>query len=232
VSSSDPGMTESMLNGAEWIAPPTGAYWLARRPHLPRWPEAEAFVLDHVVGERPVERVLDLGTGDGHMLAIVCSHRPDVAGIGIDISPTLLEAARRRFGPGSGIQLLNHDMARSLSPDWGSFDLVVSALAIHHLSDERKRLLYREIFELLVPGGLFCNVDVVAAPTPALHARAQAVFGYGPHDGHPSDRPALLGDQLEWLTDGGFTNVDCYWKWLKMAVIAGERPVVPDCLQS
>lgn len=115
-------------------------------------------------------------------------------------------------------------MAQPLPVDLGTFDIVISGLAIHHLPDARKRSLYADAFRLLRSGGVCCNVDVVAAPTRDLHRRAQAAFGFGAEDEHPSDQPAPLHAQLTWLEDAGFTNVDCHWKWLELAVLGGEKP--------
>jgi SAM-dependent methyltransferase len=210
--------------GKEWSADRTAEYWLDRRPRIPRWSEAESVVLGDVIAGRRVERVLDLGTGDGHMLAAIRKAHPALEGVGIDISPSLLTAARRRFDGDGAIHLIEHDLAQALPGDLGTFDVVISALAIHHLRDARKRSLYADAFRLLRAGGVCCNVDVVAAPTRELHRRAQAAFGFGPEDEHPSDQPAPLQAQLDWLENAGFTNVDCHWKWLELAVLGGEKP--------
>jgi SAM-dependent methyltransferase len=85
----------------------------------------------------------------------------------------------------------------------GQFDVVVSALAIHHLPDERKRGLFSEVFELLRPNGAFYDLDVVAAPTAELHALSQAALGFDYRQQDPSDRPAHLEDQLSWLAARG-----------------------------
>jgi SAM-dependent methyltransferase len=112
----------------------------------------------------------------------------------------------------------------ALPSDLGRFDAVVSGLAIHHLPHDRKRSLFAEVFSTLDPGGVFCVFDVVNSPTPELHDRAQAALGFGPDDQHPSDQPARLEDQLLWLREVGFDHVDCFWKWLELAVLAGAKP--------
>lgn len=38
------------------------------------------------------------------------------------------------------------------------------------------------------------------------------------------DKPAKLDDQLEWLREAGFADVDCYYKYLMFAVYGGRRP--------
>jgi hypothetical protein len=45
-----------------------------------------------------------------------------------------------------------------------------------------------------------------------------------PADEDPSNRLAPVDTQLAWLRDAGFVDVDCYWKWLELALIGGVRP--------
>ena len=64
--------------------------------------------------------------------------------------------------------IVAHDFDKPL-PDMGRFDAVISSFAVHHVHDERKRVLYEEIFNLLTPCGAFSNLEHVASPTPVLH---------------------------------------------------------------
>ena len=207
--------------GGAWREHSTAERWLGRTDRLPRWAEAEAVVLTDVIGARG-GRVLDLGTGDGYMLETLRIAGRCADGIGVDFSQPLLEAAARRFADDHTVRLIEHDLVHPLPQALGEFDVVISALAIHHLEDERKRELYGEAFALLKAGGVFCNIDLVAAPSAELHRRSQAAFNLSVED-EQDDRPAPLEPQLEWLRAAGFSNVDCYWKWLELAVIAGER---------
>ena len=88
-------------------------------------------------------------------------------GVGLDVSEPMLEQARERFGGIAQVELLAHDLADPL-PAVGRFDAVVSSFAIHHLEHERKRSLYGEVFSLLAPGGVFCNLEHVASATRSL----------------------------------------------------------------
>jgi hypothetical protein len=81
-----------------------------------------------------------------------------------------------------------------------------------------------EIFELLRPNGVFYDLDVVAAPTAELHALSQTAFGFDGRQQDPSDQPAHLEDQLSWLREAGFGNVDCFWKWLELSLVEGTKP--------
>jgi SAM-dependent methyltransferase len=168
-------------------------------------------------------RVLDLGTGDGHLLAAIGGAHPDAGGVGLDLSAEMVAAARNRFEGSERISFEVHDLMDPLPESLGECDLVVSALAIHHLPDDRKRSLYAEVLRLLRPGGTFHNLDVVMAPTPELHELSQRSFGFSDRDPDPSDQLAPLDDQLEWLRDAGYANVDCHWKWLELALFGGTR---------
>jgi tRNA (cmo5U34)-methyltransferase len=99
--------------------------------------------------------------------------------------------------------------------------VVVSGLAIHHLSDERKRALFREVHALLAPGGVFANLDLVASSTLERHERFRQAIGRVQDD--PTDRLAGLCEQLEWLRKAGFQAVDCDFEWLELALFIARR---------
>lgn len=120
------------------------------------------------------------------------------------------------------MELVEHDLTEPL-PDLGRFDAVVSSF-VNHLEHERKRSLYREIFDLLNPGGVFANFEHVASPTQRLHRAFFEAIGEPIEHEDPSDRLFDVHTQLEWLREIGCDEVDCYWKWLEMALLVGVRP--------
>jgi ubiquinone/menaquinone biosynthesis C-methylase UbiE len=195
--------------------------YLSRADQIPHRTEGEAVLLDHV--PRSTKRILDLGTGDGRLLALLKIDRPQAEGVAIDFSPTMLAASQARWGNEPTITLLAHNLDESL-PDLGVFDAVVSSFAIHHLSHARKRSLYAEIYEILTPGGIFCNLEHVASPTQRLHEQFLRAIGYSPETEDPSNQLLDVETQLEWLREMGFIDVDCYWKWLEMALLIGIKP--------
>ncbi len=210
------------MSGSEWREARWAEDWPSFREGLPHAAAAERMIVEHLIrGE--VERILDLGSGDGRMIAVLRERWPKATAVGLDLSPPLVEAARQRFEGSEGVRLEVHDLMQPLPGDLGKFDVVVSALSIHHLPDERKRELFAEAFEHLRPNGAFYDLDVVAAPTAELHALSQAAFGFDSRQQDPSDQPARLEDELLWLREAGFADVDCHWKWLELALVGGTR---------
>ena len=204
-----------------WTSADHALRYLAQADQIPHRTEGEAVLLEQV--PQTVKRILDLGTGDGRLLALLKIDRPQVESIAIDFSPTMLEAARTRFAGDATVEVMAHNLDESL-PILGSFDAVVSSFAIHHLTHERKRSLYIEIFHLLQPGGIFCNLEHVASSTPALHERFRQAIGIAHQPDDPSNKLLDVETQLVWLREIGFTDVDCYWKWLELALLIGVKP--------
>lgn len=114
----------------------------------------ERLLLDQIPAS--AKRVLDLGTGDGRLLAMVKSERPAIEGVALDFSEPMLKLARKRFAKDNLVQVVKHDLNVKLpASKLGRFDAIVSCLAIHHLTHARKKRIYGEIFDLLSPRGVF-----------------------------------------------------------------------------
>ena len=210
------------MTAEEWTTAEHALRYLARADAYPRRAEGEGVLLEQVPGD--ARRILDLGTGDGRLLALLRIDRSNMFGVGLDFSEIMLEAARNRFADDDErIELVRHDLTEPL-PTLGRFDAVVSSFAIHHLEHERKRALYSEVFDLLEPGGVFANLEHVASPTHRLHLAFFAAIGEPIEDEDPSDRLLDVETQLGWLRELGFDDVDCYWKWLEMALLVGLKP--------
>ena len=194
--------------------------YLGRADSISHRGEGEAALLELVPPQ--AQRILDLGTGDGRLLALVQVERPDSDCVALDFSPTMLEAARKRFANDRRVSVQTHNLDETL-PDLGRFDAVISSFAIHHLVHERKRSLYREIYDLLNPGGVFCNLEHVASPSPRLHEEFLLRIGFTVETEDPSNKLLDLETQLGWLREIGFVDVDCHWKWRELALLAGVR---------
>ena len=182
--------------------------------------EGESALLEFI--PRNVRRILDLGTGDGRLLALVRKPHADTESVAVDFSPAMLAVARRRFAGDSSVRVVSHNLDDPL-PELGKFDAVISSFAIHHLVHVRKRALYAEIYELLNAGGVFCNLEHVASPTPRLHEEFLTRIGFTVETEDPSNKLLDVETQLGWLRQIGFVDVDCFWKWRELALLAGRR---------
>jgi tRNA (cmo5U34)-methyltransferase len=203
-----------------WTSSEHALGYLSRADSIPHRVEGESTLLEFIPAS--VQRILDLGTGDGRLLALVKTARPDATAVAMDFSPAMLEAARQRFGSDPSVVILAHNLESRL-PASGKFDAVVSSFAIHHLIHERKRSLYAEIYDLLTPGGVFCNLEHVASPTPGLHEEFLRRIGDTSETEDPSNQLLDVETQLAWLRETGFVDVDCHWKWRELALLTGRR---------
>lgn len=203
-----------------WPSAEHALEYLRRADTIPHRAEGEATLLEFV--PENAARILDLGSGGGRLLDLVRSARPQAQFVALDFSPTMLDALRERFRLTKDVAVVAHDLANPL-PEMGSFDCVISSFAIHHLPHERKQSLYREILDVLSPGGVFCNLEHVSSPTTDLHHEFLRCLDTPPEQEDPSNKLLDLETQLQWLREIGFTDVDCHWKWRELALLAGRK---------
>ena len=206
-----------------WVNTEHALAYLQARDTIPHRAEALAVLVE--VLPPTVERVLDLGTGDGSTLAAVLAVRPEATGVGLDFGEEMLRQARDRFEGDNRVTLGRHDLSEPLPHDENEhFDLVVSSFAIHHLDPPRQHALYGEVFQRLHPGGRFVNAEHVASPTQALHEEFLAALGKRPDEDDPSNQLDGTEQHLRWLNACRFVNAECFWKWRELAVVAGTKP--------
>jgi SAM-dependent methyltransferase len=204
-----------------WTSAAHALEYLGRADSLPHRTEGEAMLLECL--PRPVHRVLDLGSGDGRLLALVKLARPEAAAVALDFSPAMLGRLRERFAPDASVEVLEHDLDRPLPP-LGEFQTAVSSFAIHHVAHERKLALYREIHGLLAPRGVFLNLEHVSSPTPSLHLQFLDAISWPRERDDPSNKLLDVETQLRWLREIGFADADCLWKWRELALLTGVKP--------
>ena len=208
------------LSAREWSSPQNAVAYLNVADNLPHRSEGESVLIDHL--PENTKRVLDLGTGDGRLIRLIKEKRPDIEAVALGVSPTMLKSARDHFANDTRVKITEHDLSQPL-PDLGYFDAVVSSFAIHHLKHERKHELYQEIYDIINTTGVFCNLEHVASPSVELHVRFLNAIGYTPEKEDKANRLLPMEIQLGWLRDTGFVEVDCYWKWLEMALLIGYK---------
>lgn len=175
---------------------------------VPAYPEFQERTAAATEGTSASE-ILELGIGTGETAGRVLAGRPDARLTAVDSSPEMLERAQQRLPEA---HLVPARLEDPLPP--GPFDLVVSALAVHHLDGAGKRDLFHRVFDVLRPGGVFVLADVI------VPERDEDVVT--PIDG-VFDVPDRLDDQLAWLDDAGFEAVP-FWVYKDLAVVRAIRP--------
>jgi tRNA (cmo5U34)-methyltransferase len=238
--SGSPGATWQQANAAEWFLD-------ERQVRLPLIDVQEDLI--RRLFERhghEVTRFLDLGAGDGALSALMLSVFGQAEAVLVDFSEPMLAGVERRLAGAGKWQIVRGDLS---DPSWrdelpdGSYGAAVSSLAIHHLPGPRKRALYCEVFELLEDGAMFVNLDYVTVVGP-LHGlwdeqlvanslRLERERGGGRSADElernlcgdaDEDRPDTVEDQVQWLRDAGFEQVEVHFKWAEVAVFGGIRP--------
>jgi tRNA (cmo5U34)-methyltransferase len=151
----------------------------------------------------------ELGVGTGQTSRRVLDLHPDAELLGIDESAEMLAAASK--------DLVHADLRLSRLQDPlpdGTFNLVVSALAVHHFDDAAKADLFARIADRLRPGGGFVFGDVVVPDNPADVVT--------PIDG-VYDQPSSVDDQIRWLAAAGL-DAEVVWARHDLAVIIADSP--------
>lgn len=180
------------------------------------------------------ESLLDIGAGTGLFSYHIYGINPKLRFTLLDISPEMLEVAKKRFAGLSNFQYVETDYSNKNLP--GKYDIIVSALSIHHLEDEDKAKLYARVYKSLNPGGLFINADQVKGRTDALDTFYKASWRKAVIESGLDqtairrafkrtelDRFAPLTWQLNELQKVGFSEVDCIYRYHNFVVMIGMK---------
>ena len=220
------------------------------RYFVPERDEQIAIICDLVGPRAEPFRVLELCCGEGLLARALLARFPQCTVEAYDGSPEMLRRAGEnlaQFAPrflARPFDLAAHDWRAPRQP----VHAVVSSLAIHHLDGAQKQELFRDVYRMLAPGGVFVVADVVEPAHPrglAVAARAwdeavrrrafeldgtTAAFDFFTRDGwnlyrHPDplDKPSRLYDQLQWLAAAGFADVDAHYLKAGHAVFSGHK---------
>jgi ubiquinone/menaquinone biosynthesis C-methylase UbiE len=197
-----------------------------------------------------IEKILDLGCGDGILSAAVLQQYPHASCVLLDISEPMLQAAKEKlvnYNDKLSFLLLDYGDSRWIEKVKiaGPFDVIISGFSIHHQNDDRKQELYSEIFELLKSGGLFLNLEHVSSSSEWVSSLFDEYFIdslYNMHlrndagktrqevadelyrrDDKAANILAPVEQQCEWLRNIGFQDVDCYFKIFELALFGGRK---------
>jgi len=197
--------------------------------------------------------VIELCCGEGLLSEAILTRYPNVTIHGLDGSPEMLQAANQRLTSfNDRFQPRPFDLAEyTWQSDFGAVNAVVTSLAVHHLEGPGKAQLFRDIYQILAPGGVFIIADIIDPVHPQskklaaeaydeiVRQRALAIDGHTGAfdfchregwnifrylDPDDIDKPSSLFDQLKWLEKAGFEKVDVFWLQAGHAIFGGWKP--------
>lgn len=94
-----------------WTSNEHARDYLERADSISHRGEGESALLEFIPAS--TRRILDLGTGDGRLLALVRHVHADTEAVAVDFSPTMLEAARKRFAGEPSVRVVAPILTRS-----------------------------------------------------------------------------------------------------------------------
>ncbi len=181
-------------------------------------------------------KVMDLGCGTGTITKSLKDKFSNANVKCLDLAENMLEMAKIKLNDYDNINYVTGDFYHFNFTE--KYDVIVSSLALHHLvSDEDKIGFYSKIYEALTPGGVFFNADVVLGSNDYLqelyinkwkefmnkNVDMQEIEEKWVPAAEAEDHPSKLVDQLNWLNDTGFKDIDIIWKYYGGAVYGGYK---------
>ncbi|MCL2772368.1 MAG: class I SAM-dependent methyltransferase [Oscillospiraceae bacterium] len=178
--------------------------------------------------------ILDVGGGTGLFSSFILTKYPQAKITIIDLADKMIDVAKERFQSHSDFQYIVADYTKCQYTQ--KYDIIISALSIHHLSHDDKRIFYQKCYYLLNDGGCFINADLMLSPSKHIEEVNQSIFhNYRRTSGLSEDvlkatgelmkydNPAALYDQLQWLVESKFRYVDCVYKYHQFCVLYAQK---------
>ncbi|BAU85981.1 methyltransferase type 12 [Streptomyces laurentii] len=153
-------------------------------------------MVEAVVGPEP--RVLDLACGTGSITDRLLRRFPNATSTGVDLDPALLTIAEGYFAGDERVSFVTADLkdpawTRALPHD--TYDVVLTATALHWLHSEPLAALYGQLSGIVREGGVFMNADhMIDETTPRINAAERAMR----HVRMDAEKAAGVLDWADW----------------------------------
>lgn len=179
-------------------------------------------------------RILDLGAGTGLLSYFWYQHFPDSEYVLVDIADEMLNIASKRFAGLNNVSYQILDYSVKLPCE--DFDVITSALSIHHLENEDKKKLFKSIYDKLPDGGLFVNYDQFCAGEPKMNDWFDCYWENGLlnrgltdkdielwKERRKLDKECSVEEEVEMIRKYKFRTVKCIYSYQKFSVIVAIK---------
>lgn len=203
---------------------------------VPKYRKMLWLMLHYIPDNFKPKRILELGSGTGNLTELILEKFPDAEITVVDISEKILEECKARFRSSTSIKYDQSDFKEiDFIPE--SFDLVLSSIAIHHIEDADKQILFKKIYSYLKPKGIFTYLDQCMGETSEIYQKNMEkwkieAFKLGSTDDNwktwmdhqdQHDFHATVRNQIKWLEDSSFKKIDILWRNLLWTVFYSEK---------
>jgi ubiquinone/menaquinone biosynthesis C-methylase UbiE len=178
--------------------------------------------------------VMDLGAGTGLLTKFIREILPDSSYMLIDLSDKMLEIAKNRFIEYSNFNYEVMDYVSNFPK--GKFDLIVSALSIHHLDENAKKNLYSRISKSLNDDGYLINLDQFNADSEDVNNfYSECWYDFIQKSGinesdmkswqqrRELDKENSISQSIQMIKTAGFNNVECIYQYMKFGVLVAHK---------
>jgi len=205
-----------------------------RKKLIPCFEDFYSIAISIIETKTNIPNILDIGAGTGLLSYFVLEKFPDANVTLIDLSEKMLDVAKERFKSTPNVTYIIDDYTKYKFDK--KYEVVKSSLSIQHLTGDEKKQLYHNIYSSLNKDGVFINADQVLGGTPFIESLYKKDWKYKVENSGLSkeeihsayertklDKMSTLEDQINWLKESGFLDVDCVYKYFNFVVFFGRK---------
>jgi len=207
--------------------------------YIPKYEEMQEVILETLPFEKddPI-KILELGIGTGNLANKILKRFPHAQLVGVDHNKEMIELAAQKLQNFSPRFTLAEEDISNISLEAHQYNVAVSLLSIHHLTDSQKRGLFKKVYLALKPKGIFINGDFVISESEIVNIESaemekefmlsqgveeKGLLTSGGKVCAEDDIPATVENQLKWLRNAGFDETECVWRYFNYAICLGFK---------
>lgn len=191
---------------------------------VPGYREMLATLVAGNPGSGRVERIIDLGCGNGNLTALIRAAFPEARIQLVDASKEMINLCRQRFGTEN--MEFTTSLFQDLSLEEDRYDFAVAGFSFHHLKGDEKPGMLRKVYHALGKNGVFGMTDLfidknnVDVHTAFMESWRRFMMSNGNTDSDwewlvdhytKYDHPDTYENYTMWLEQAGFERVTVSW---------------------